>query len=155
MGHWPGAEIDLETEKKGKIFWKPKFLEFSFFQLQKHFSPNFVLWTCFFKPNLNFWWKIDIIWHLTCLSSSKNDGFMTFLGFRSKFLEIQVQKSKWWFLKKGHTSDLMEGGKMTVGTYIFIPYASQGGSIFLPIKWFSPGVRGHQNQLQSSPLHYP
>ena len=24
-----------------------------------------------------------------------------------------VLKSKWWFLKNGHTSDLMEGGKMT------------------------------------------
>ena len=96
---------------------------------------------------------MDIIWHLTCLSSSKNDGFMTFLGFRSKFLEIQVQKSKWWFLKKGHTSDLMEGGKMTVGTYIFIPYASQGGSIFLPIKWFSPGVLG-PNRLHSNTLKF-
>ena len=55
-------------------------------------------------------------------------------------MEIQVQKSKWWFIKKGPLLRLNGRWQNDRTNIIFIPYASKSGSIFLLIKWFRPSV---------------
>ena len=66
--------------------------------------------------------------------------FSWFYCFRVIFWEIWVKILKLQFLKKGHISDLMEYGKMTLDTCTFIPYRFQNGTYFLLIKRFRRSV---------------
>ena len=138
------------VSEQNKIFRKSKkFKKTSISTLTFNFSLFGLLWVHkwlrfkFIGQN-----RYNLPYHMPELA--KKSKFFNFYCFRVIFWEIWVKILKLQFLKKGHISNLMEYGKMTLDTCTFIPYRFQNGTYFLLIKRFrrsvnlyniTPGIR--------------